>query len=196
MFISPCSPGLFLVNARWLFGDKSAKSWYNVTITTRIRKSFKQHWHKSSHSIKHEPVRATENRLNFKGICQNEQTIFFNTKFSYAFFFAEIFQREFFIVVARKQWIWWHIKVVKTGKFIWFYDSFIIANQTFGRISSQSSGVPWISVKIIKHGSVRCVRSLAIFSANTEELGYCSRESINQKVGNDYNAAITRVTYG
>ena len=37
-----------------------------------------------------------------KGICQNGQIIFVNTKFSYAFFFAEIVQLVFVIVIVRK----------------------------------------------------------------------------------------------
>ena len=57
MLISSCSPGLLLVHVRWLFGDRSAKPWYHATITTRIRKSFKQHT-QSFHSVQHRPLLA------------------------------------------------------------------------------------------------------------------------------------------
>ena len=90
---------------------------YHVTITTRIRKLFKQHT-QAFRSTKHRPLWATENRWNAEDLCLNRQIVFLNTKFRYAFFVAEIVWRVFLVAVERKWWIFWVIYVVKNGKFV------------------------------------------------------------------------------
>ena len=67
------------------FWDRSAKSGYHVIVTRMICKSFKQ----NTQAFLQTQTSANNGK---EGICQNRQIIFLNTKFCYAFFFAEIVQ--------------------------------------------------------------------------------------------------------